>query len=251
MNCSDTGSGLPVIFVPGLVGSKEWFRYQDSGLSDSYRIISYDLRRVRGRVEYTLDLLVDDLAKFLNALRIPAAAIAGHDFGALIALKFALTYPNRCLALTTISSAPSFSAMSEEEILESFSPGEIKFEGFWERLWKRLFAKKSLQDEEPGSLGYLPKHSGNIDQQTLSARLELARNTDLTEELHEVCMPTMIMVGSKDKPEILAGAQILDEQIPDSTLEVVEDADHFLFYTRHDLFNAALDEFLRRNAVYF
>lgn len=37
---------------------------------------------------------------------------------------------------------------------------------------------------------------------------------------------------------------MLYEAIPDSALEVVEDGDHFPFYTRHDIVNGAIDDFL-------
>ena len=57
---------------------------------------------------------------------------------------------------------------------------------------------------------------------------------------------TLIVAGSADSPAMLAGSQALEQLIADATLEVLEGADHFCFYTRHDLFNAAVHDYLSR-----
>ena len=123
VNYADAGTGLPIVFVPGLVGSKEWFRYQISGLSNHHRVICYDLRPARGRVDYSLDLLTSDLTRFLDALKIHGAIIAGHAFGALIAIHFASMHPERSLALVAVSASPSFRGIPDEEMLSRFSAG--------------------------------------------------------------------------------------------------------------------------------
>lgn len=240
---SDAGLGVPIVFVPGLSGSREWFRYQTSGLSDHYRIISYNLRRAHLRTKYTLDLLADDLAKFLDALHIPSAVIAGHSFGGLVALQFAVSHPDRCPALVLCSTSPSFSGIPDEELLAHLLPGEVKFDNLFIRLWKKLFGSKRAGEDDVDSLDYSRFNAG-LDRATLDARLKILRKTNLTPLLGTITMPSLIVAGSLDEPYILAGSQLLDQMIPDSTLEVIENTDHFCFCTRHDLFNATLVEYL-------
>ena len=238
----DEGAGVPLVFVHGLVGSKEWFCYQASGLSDRYRMISYDLREARG--SYTLDNLAHDLVRLFDRLKLPAVAIAGHELGSLVALKAAATYPERCLALVLSSATPSFAGNSNDDLLEWFSPGGIKLEGVIARLWRRVTGRATPQTEQADGLAYLARENGDIDGRTLRARLKLLRGTDIEPILAGIGVPALVIAGALDQPQLLAGAQRLAELLPVATLEVLEGADHFCFYTRHDLFNAVVDEFL-------
>ena len=239
----DEGAGVPLVFVHGLVGSKEWFCYQASGLSDRYRTISYDLRRARG--SYTLDNLAHDLVRLLDRLKLPAAAIAGHELGSLVALKTAATYPERCVALILSSAALSFGGNSTDDLLAWFAPGGAQLDGVLARFWRWVTGRAAprIEEAEEG-LAYLAQENGDIDGHTLRARMKLLRQTDLEPILAGIGVPALVIAGALDRPELLAGAQRLAELLPEATLEVLEGADHFCFYTRHDLFNAVVDEFL-------
>lgn len=242
VNFVDAGTGVPLVFVHGLVGSKGWFCYQISGLSDRYRTISYDLRPARG--SYTLDTLAEDLVRLLDRLKLPAAAIAGHDLGSLVALKVATAHPDRCLALVLSSAAASFRDHSNDELLAWLAPGSIRVEGVMARLWSRITGRAAPRIEEVEGLNYLAQENGGIDGRTLRARLELLRQSDLEPILESVEVPVLVIAGARDHPPLLADAQRLAELLPEATLEVIEGADHFCFYTRYDLFNAIVDDFL-------
>lgn len=242
---TDAGTGLPLVFVSGLFGSAEWFRYQASGLSDHYRVIGWGLRPARGRADYSLDLLAHDLARFLDRLRIHGAVVIGHTLGAMVAVKFAVTYPDRALAVGAVSAAPSLSDVSEEDILQHLSPGHIEQESFLAGLWRRITgARPTVAADDVDPLTYLTQHAGAVDRATLAARLRLLREADITLLLAQVEAPTVIVAGARDWSRILSGSQLIDYGVADSQLEVLEDADHFCFYTHHDIFNAVLDDFV-------
>lgn len=240
----DAGTGLPIVFVPGLFGSTDWFRYQVSGLSSRYRVLSYNLRVARGRVEYSLDLLARDLVRLLDRLRIHGAVVVGHTLGGMIALKFAAAYPERALAVGVITTAPSFESLDEEDILAHLSPGEVEQESFFARLWKRILGAKAITEDDSDPLMYLARHGGTIDKATLAARLRLMRETDLASALVEIEAPTLTIAGANDWSHILGGSEVIYREITGSTLEVIENTDHFCFFTRHDLVNAVLDDFV-------
>ena len=240
---TDAGRGVPVVFLPGLVGSKEWFCYQASGLSRRCRIISYSLRPSHGR-NYSVDLLVGDLKRLLERLKLGSVVVVGHEFGALVAATFAASLPQRCAGLILVSAAPSLAGLSREEVLSCVSPGDLKIDTFFTRLVRRLFRGKPEREDESDPLDYLARHNAGIDRATLNARLDLLSQCDLTAALEQIVVPTLIVVGSQDIPRVLAGSQLFDELIADSVLEVLEGADHFCFHTRYDLFNAVVEEHL-------
>ncbi len=249
VNYTDTGSGACIVFVPGLAGAKEWFNYQASGLSDRYRIVSYDLRRARKRAAhsgYTLDQLVDDLERLLSALHIHEATIAGHSLGGLIALQFAIAHPDRCSLLILSSTAPCYYDVSEAELVSYYIPGGFRPEGLLAALKRMLFGSKLAPEDENDTIAFLKHSVRDLDAGTLFARLKLLREVDMTPLLGEIAVPALIVAGSLEMPQVLAGAQVLEQNMPCSSLEVIEGADQFHFYTSHDRFNTIIDDFVTR-----
>jgi len=250
----DAGFGIPLIFIHGVTESKNAFYYQSSGLQDDYRIIAYDLRLgLKNPQEYALDLLIDDLKRFLDSVNIGSAIICGHSFGALIAMKFSMMYPDYARALVLISaySAPP------HDISDSFLMN-ISAAGY--RQNRSLSAKLRMHithlitgknsdiirmSHENATMKQLIQEAEKTNKTTVSQRMKIIRKTDLTESLIFLSMPVLVVAGSADIPFILSSAQSLYEKIPDASLEVIEKAGHFCFVTHHDLFNAALDEFLK------
>ncbi|MCE5199688.1 alpha/beta hydrolase [bacterium] len=251
INYMDSGRGMPLVFVPGLAGSKEWFSYQASGLSDHFRIVSYDLRRASGHVDYSLDLLVDDLFRFLKALRIYGAVIVGHSLGGLIAMCFALNHPEYCPALVLCSTTPTFPSESIDELGAFVLVGKAESEGFFAKMWRRLFGSKAEQEEPGGISTEMARLAGRLDHATLAHRLNILRKTDLRPILPQIAIPTLIVASTGDQPYVLAGSQLMDESIPESTLEVIENDDEFYFYTRHDIFNDILIDYVSEKIARF
>lgn len=252
VDCTDTGSGICVIFVPGVAGSKDWFCYQTSGLSDHYRVVSCDLRTAREtRGRYDLDLLADDLLGLMDALHIDAAAITGHSLGGLVALRFALAHPDRCLALILASTAAHFPNLPDSDYLSYLLPVEVRREGFFARLIHRLFGAKLAGGPDQDQADPLARAVSHLDQASLDARLKLLRQADLTPVLAEVESPALVVAGSGEPDFVLAGSQALDEMLPDSSIEIIEGADQYYFYNSHDRFNEIVADFVSHRAASF
>ena len=240
---TDAGVGLPLVFVSGLFGSPEWFSYQISGLSDRYRVLAYSLRPARGRIYYSLDLLADDLVRILDKLKIHETVVIGHTLGAMVALTLAAAHPERVPAVVAVATAPSFAGVEEQDIIDHLSPGEIEREGFLARLLKRNTGAPPPPVDDSDPVAYLARH-GQVDRPTVNARLRLMRGADVTPILPQVQAPTLVVAGARDWSRILAGSQLIYQSAPDSAIEIIEDADHFCFFSRHDLFNALVDDFV-------
>lgn len=207
-----------------------------------FRTISTSLRSARKK-NYSLDLLAEDIANLLNHLRVPAAVIAGHGLGALVATQFAISHLDRCLALVLSSACPSYNSISEEQILTDMFIGQPAREGLWMRLKRIILGDRKIQnDTDP--LDFLARNNGNPDNNTLQARIKLMQEVDLTGKLPQIQVPALVVAGSKEPEYILNGCQKFYERLPDASIEIIEDGDHYHFYTRHDQFNTVLKEFV-------
>lgn len=98
--------GLPVVFLHGLSDSWHSFESVLPLLPTTVRALVLSQRghgnSGRPAEGYGLADLTDDVAAFLDALRIDSALIVGHSLGGTIALHVALAHPKRTIGLVLI-----------------------------------------------------------------------------------------------------------------------------------------------------
>jgi len=101
---SDSGKGVPVLFQHGLGSdSQQLVALFQQPLE--FRLLSMDFRahgdtRPLGPTEkISMTAFADDLAAFLDQLRIAQAVVGGISMGAAVALNLALRFPDRTRAL--------------------------------------------------------------------------------------------------------------------------------------------------------
>lgn len=250
---SETGTGVPIIFIPGITEFKEAFVFQGRGLQDNCRVISYDVRRGLKRTsDYTLDLLVSDLLGLMKALDLDSAVICGHSFGGLVAMQFALQYPQKTKALILAS---AFAApppdVSSDRFVGWISSAGHPFHASLGTMVKvqmsRLFGRKSSaisMEHQVAAIKTIAHQAAQVAKSTINQRMHIIHKVDFRPALAEIISPTLVIAGGKDKSFFLSSAQQLYQSIPDATLEVIEGCGHFCFLTRHDQFNSAVDDFL-------
>jgi 3-oxoadipate enol-lactonase len=103
----DTGSGPPLVLIPGVQGRWEWMKPAIDALAKEWRVIACSLPGEpgspfpeRGGDFNALVGYVDDV---LDAAGVETAVVCGISFGGLIALRFAARHPERVRALILVS----------------------------------------------------------------------------------------------------------------------------------------------------
>ena len=259
----DVGDGeRPFVLVHGLTGFRDDFRDVLPALARFGRTIIYDLRghgssaRAADATAYSFRQLVDDLAELLDALGIDSCDLLGHSLGGMIALRFALAHPRRTASLVlmdTAARAPDHmpraplaaaGAIARSDGMETLAvllrgrgaddptrpEAERRLErelgeAFWERRHRRLVAT------DPEALAVLA--------------LELVDQQPLTDRLHEIMSPTLVIVGEQDV-SFLAPARELARGIAGARLVIVPSAAHSPQIENPSAWLAAIDEHLRR-----
>ena len=88
-----------IVFIHGFPLDKSMWNAQRALLKNDYRVITYDLRGYGdsepGTSEMSIDLLVSDMEKFLDELKLQKAVICGFSMGGYIALSAYKKYPKR------------------------------------------------------------------------------------------------------------------------------------------------------------
>lgn len=110
MHYQRIGQGPDLVMIHGITGNlAAWHLQIVPILSDRFRILTYDLRG-HGMSDvpptgYTPDDMAGDLLDLLDALEVDRPALAGHSFGADIALYLAAQRPDRIRDVIAIEAA--------------------------------------------------------------------------------------------------------------------------------------------------
>ncbi len=104
-----TGSGRPVILVHGLLGSCANMGELARGLSRRFEALSVDMRN-HGRSFHAKDMtypvMAQDLAGFMDDLKLDRAGVVGHSMGGKCAMQLAMDFPERVAGLAVLDMAP-------------------------------------------------------------------------------------------------------------------------------------------------
>lgn len=96
-----------VVLIHGVGMNHSVWSPQIDALTARYRVVAYDMLGHGGSAlptaAPTLDEYGSQLERLLDALEIERAHVVGHSMGALVALEFALTHPNRAISVVALN----------------------------------------------------------------------------------------------------------------------------------------------------
>ncbi|MAJ59260.1 MAG: hypothetical protein CBC48_04055 [bacterium TMED88] len=234
------GPGRPFVLLHGLTGHRDDFIHRLPQLDANVRWLTPDLRghgdfSHTGRSEtFTFDQLTDDFRQFLDALGEPQCDLLGHSVGGMVALRFALAYPERVHSMVLMSTAPF---CPEDYSRETFEvAGRIIDEKGMDFLQEAVEKSWRANPDESGATHserwadiYWPHHRRRyraMDPAAYAALgIHMVEQEDLTKRLREIRCPTTVLVGEDDH-EFLAGTNALAREIPDAVRIDISDAGH-------------------------
>lgn len=108
----DTGSGSPIVLIPGLQGRWEWMRPAVEALAKHHRVISFSLCDERTSpfpcdLAKAFDNYVTQVGTAMDRAGLSYAAIVGVSYGGLIAAEFSARHPERVSSLVLSSALHS------------------------------------------------------------------------------------------------------------------------------------------------
>ena len=198
--------------------------------------VTYD-RRSAGQSEYVLtpyqlpDLAADARA-LLNQLGVDRSVVIGDSMGGMVALEYALAYPEHVTALGLVEIVEQAEALGDQAFFESQanewrSPGSMSNDMGPET----PEAQESLAQGHQAYLDALPEVS---DADLFTYTMGMIRNFaafvgyDYGPRLSELRMPVFVIHGTVDVTVPFEYGQALHRGISHSELAVIEGARHML-----------------------
>jgi len=237
----------PLILSHGYSATSEMWKGQITALSKDYRLIIWDMRG-HGQSDYpddqsaySEDHTVADIAAILDNVvsnKATKVIVGGLSLGGYMSLAFYRAHPERVLKLLIIDTGPGF---KKDSAREGWNKTAYKTAESFE-----MNGLKPLQSASPERSGVTHRNAKGL---AYAARGMLAqRNDAVMQVLSKIQVPSLIVVGSEDKP-FLAASEYMAKKIPGATKVVIPGAGHAANIDQPEAFNDAVLEFLGENKV--
>jgi pimeloyl-ACP methyl ester carboxylesterase len=242
------GSGDALVLIHGHTLDVRMWDDQFETFASHYHVIRYDMRGY-GRSSLPGDALfspADDLAALLSYLGIARAHVLGLSRGGVVAIDFALMYPQLTDTLIVADTAlrefpwQAFGAFTEAVKSAAAGEGINVARQRWQQ--GALFAPALEQPRVAARLAQMVEdYSG---WHWLHQEPVRVLQPPPTEQLAALHMPTLVIVGERDLPEFQAIAELLHQRVPNASRVVIPGVGHMSNMEDPVYFNERVLEFL-------
>jgi non-heme chloroperoxidase len=259
----DWGIGKPVLFSHGWPLMSDAWDNQMLALSrQGYRVIAHD-RRGHGRSDQAsggnnMDTYADDMASLMDALDLTGVSLVGHSTGGGEVARYIGRHGIDRVAKTVLISAVTPHMLKTASNPEG-APMDV-FDGlragiaadrssFFKGLAMPFFGfnRANAKVSQPAIESFwMQGMMGAIKCQYES--ITAFSETDFTEDLKSMTIPTLIIQGDDDQIVPISLASLRSAKIvPKAALKIYSGAPHGLYVTHAEKLNADLIEFLDRD----
>lgn len=242
LNMDSRGDGDPqVMFLHSFAGDCTHWGPVLEHLARRHRVVAFDFAghglspAARGR--YSIKRLAQDVLTVANAQNLENFVLVGHSLGALVAMEFAASAPQRVKKLILVDPPPAPGALPPDVVRQTREALARDPHATIEQYWKQQPFANSRPETQRRLLLSLNKLARN-------AAVELTEDSlgyDATQALAQYGGPKFAIVTlSNDTPLSLQHA------VPDIEYSVIEGTGHWIHLDRPAEFIAVLERLLRR-----
>jgi 3-oxoadipate enol-lactonase len=249
-----TGSGPPVAMINGIGSPRAGWNLQVPALAKYFTVLTFDNRDVgetgpgSDPKPYAMRQFANDLAGLMDAIGWQSAHIVGASMGGAIAQEFAIGYPERTRSVSIVCSWPKSDPWMVELMTQWDHVFETQGRVAWDRTtWIWVFTERFF-NANPDPLPELLRDSEAMPfSQSLDSYLRQSaafKAHDALGRLPSIAAPAHVIVGDEDIYTPIRYSLEIANSIPGSTLTIIPEAGHGLFWEQTDLFNQSLGNFI-------
>lgn len=219
------GKGEPLLFIHGNGGSINNFTKQIPYFAKNYKVIIAD-SRAHGKStdngdSLTYEMMADDYAALLDAMKIDSANIVGWSDGGINGILLAIRHPKKVkkLAITGANLRPDTTAVFQE---------------VWDMVTPTYNELKSKKDKN------------EIEKNGYKLLQLLVDNPHIPQsDLHKISCPTLVIGGDHDVIKEEHTMEIF-KNIPEAYLWILPNSGHATAIVYADEFNAKVEAFFKQ-----
>lgn len=243
------GAGPPVVLVHGAAEDSRIWEPQLAGLADEFTVVAWD-QPGAGRSSdlpggVGLADVADGLAALLSALELGPAHLAGSSWGGTVLLELYRRHPGLVATLTLIDSYAGWKGSLPADEVRARVAGTRRMLAAPDEEFDPALPGLFADDPPARFVPLLAAIAADVRPATLRHQLAIMAETDLSDLLPHIAVPTLLIWGQHDARSPLTVARRFEEAIPGSTLVVIERAGHLSHLERPERVNEALRAFCR------
>ncbi len=264
MHYAYAGEGSPILFLHGFPAF--WFVWEQQlqQFGETNLVIAPDGRGVNLTSKpsevssYQIEYLAKDVIELADHLNLDSFVVIGHDWGGALAWEVAKRYPERVSHLIVANSPPydalmvAFATIEEQRAASEYMTrlkaptAESRFldnhcEVLWQVAFGPLVAKGIVHEdaramyqacwEQPGSMtGFLNWYRANMPEFD-----EIQADHFKPSEATQITTPTLLLWGEHERAFTRPLLNIIPEYAPNMQLEMISDANHWLFLEQPEI----------------
>ena len=244
------GKGPPVVLIHGVGLRREIWAPQTSALLNDFTVIAYDTLghglSATPPVTVTLADYANQLESLLDHLDVARAAVVGHSMGALIALEFALTRPDRVQGVAALNAV--FCRTPEQSAVVQGRAALIALEGVEATLGEILtrWFRDAPTPVAQSTVAWVSGMLRNVDPVGYQRAYQLFALSDRAHEhrLGQLSVPALFMTGAFDPNSNVAMSRTMAGLASRARIEILPDARHMMTVTHAPRVNEVLKDFL-------
>ncbi len=228
-----------IVLLNGVMMSTDTWSYQVNALAKHYKILVSDFRgqgkSSRPDQVYTFDMHVKDLKSLLDNQGIKKAHFVGTSYGAEVGMHFTLKHQSYVKSLTIATAVSESDYLLKQKIetwkvaakhaLELGKPAKYDFF----RTCAPLNFSSEFLESNPDFLHERAEMVSNLPDDwfiAFSRLCECFQSLDITEQLCDITVPTLIIAAEYDDLKTVRYSSILSSKIPGSESVIVMNAGH-------------------------
>mgnify|MGYP001417074027 FL=1 len=227
------GEGQPLIILHGLFGSSDNWQTLGKKFAENFEVYLVDQRN-HGHSpksdEFNYQLLSDDLYNLIRDLELENIILVGHSMGGKTVMTFAQKYPEFIEKLIVVDIGPKAYPMHHNIILEGLNSLDLSI------IKSRGQADKQLSKfiEDNGVKQFLLKNLFWVEKGQLGWRINIPVLEDKMPNIIAaipdkiVENPTLFIRGEKSNYIVEDDFQKIYDQFPNSEIETIYDAGHWV-----------------------
>ncbi|MFM8305278.1 MAG: alpha/beta fold hydrolase [Actinomycetota bacterium] len=256
------GAGPSFLFVHGFsMTSRVWTKQFRDLPRAGIRAVAFDHR---GHGESTvsmeavsIDNLADDVRVVVEGLDLRGAVVVGHSMGGMALLAFAVRYPEvaaaRLAGMVLVSTSARLGVARIPflpNVLVPFTEGFVR-SGAWARSDWSQFATRLLfgKDPVPSQVELARVLLASAREETVVGCARALASFDVTRQLGQVGLPTLVVNGTADLLVTPGDARQLARGIPGARLELLPGVGHMAMLEQAERLGALLCGFAREHGV--
>ncbi len=241
---TESGNGdIPVLLLHGWGSSFDVYKGIIAALSDRCRLVAMNFPGCGGSDTmdrpWNLDDYCELVIKFCDAVGLKDPILIGHSHGGRVTLKLTATKQMNPPKIVLLDAA---GLIPKKTLKQKFRAKSFK-------LIKGVLTLPVIKNYCAGLLDKARRHYGSADYnaapEVLRKTLVSLVNTDLSDMLHNIACPSLLIWGENDTATPLADAKKMESLIPDAGLCVIKGTGHYSFCEKPYEAHAILRSFIK------